>query len=559
MAGERILIVEDESIVQLHLSKVVERLGYRVSGLARSAQEALASARADRPDLVLMDIRLEGQPDGIEAAREIRAALDIPVVYLTAYADEETVARAKTTEPAAYLVKPFTEESVRATLATALVKDHAWREMQERDRWLMAVLESVGDGVLVVDEPGKVRFLSEAAGHILGRIPADVVSRRWEEALGLEPEAQASLHDMMRRPSAERRRVAARHAADGRSEQWVDIDVRDDPSDPSRRILFLYDTSEVQRLRRLLRDEGHFHAMVGRSREMQRVFEQIREVAGVDWTVLIEGETGTGKELVAQAIHASSGRRRGPFVPVNCAGLTESLVASQLFGHRKGAFTGAVSDQRGLFEAADGGTLFLDEIGDVPLNIQTTLLRVLEDQLVTPVGSAVSRKVDVRLLAATHRDLTTEIEQGRFRPDLLYRIRVVRITLPPLRQRVEDLPLLAHWFLDRSRTVAAKPVERISESAMERLRRYPWPGNVRELKSAIDFGVIRCRGTEILPEDLPPEVAGEMATPEPAGDSERLLEALRQCGGNRTRAAELLGISRATFYRRLRELGLEPG
>jgi len=558
MAGERILIVEDESIVQLHLSKLVERLGYQVSGLARSAQEALASAHADPPDLVLMDIRLEGQRDGIEAAREIRAALDIPVIYLTAYADEATVARAGATEPAAYLLKPFTEESVRATLATALTKDHAWREMQERERWLMAVLESLGDGVVVVDDQGAVRFLSEATAQLLGLSTSDVVGRRWEEALGLGQEAQASLRDMMRRPPAERRRVSARHVGGGRSERWVDVDVRDDPSDPSRRILVLYDTSEVQRLRRLLRDQGQFHGMVGRSPGMQRVFEQIREVAGVDWTVLIEGETGTGKELVAQAIHASSPRRRGPFVPVNCAGLTESLVASQLFGHRKGAFTGAVGDQRGLFEAADGGTLFLDEIGDVPLNIQTTLLRVLEDRLVTPVGSTASRKVDVRLLAATHRNLNAEIEQGRFRADLLYRIRVTRIGLPPLRERLEDLPLLAHWFLDRSRTIAAKPVERISGAATERLLRYPWPGNVRELKSAIDFAVIRCRGAEILGEDLPPEVAGNTGGIEPTGEPERLLAALRHCGGNRTRAAQLLGISRATFYRRLNELGIEP-
>ena len=558
MAPDRVLIVEDESIVQLHLKSIVERLGYQVSGLARCADEALESIRREPPDFVLMDIRLDGAQDGIAVAQAIRAALDVPIIYLTAYADEETVSRARHTEPAAYLTKPFTEESVRATLVTALTKDHVLRETQERERWLMTVLESVGDGVLVLDQQGFVRFLSEPTAQLFGVHREDVVGRQWREALPLDEHSKTLLRDMVVRPAAARSRVSVRLARRGHGERWLDIDVRDDPSDGARRIVLLYDRSEVHELRRLLREQEEFQGMLGRSAPMQRVFDQIREVAAVDWTVLIEGETGTGKELVAQAIHASSPRKRGPFVAVNCGGLTESLVASQLFGHRKGAFTGAVSDQRGLFEAANGGTLFLDELGDIPLNIQTTLLRVLEDRLVTPVGSATPRKIDVRLLAATHRDLATEVEHGRFRTDLLYRIRVVRIALPPLRDRLDDFPLLAHWFLDRARASAAKRVERISDAAMLRLRAHTWPGNVRELKSAIDFAVIRCRGAAIEPEDLPPEVAGGSQLTDEAEEPRRLLAALGRAAGNRTRAAQLLGISRATFYRRLQELGIDP-
>lgn len=557
MAGERILIVEDENIVQLHLRRIVERLGYQVSGLARSAREAVESARASPPDLILMDIRLEGEPDGIEATRQILASLAVPVVYLTAYADEETLARAGATEPAGYVVKPFTEESVRATLTMALARDHALREARERERWLMTVLESVGDGVLIVDALGKVRFLSAATADLLGREMRAVVGQPWQEALGLEEEAQALLRDMIRRPPSERRRVAARLARSAQGERSMEVDVRDDPGDPSQRIFLLFDTSAAEELRRLLREKGQLHGMVGRSPQIQRVFEQIRDVARVEWTALIEGETGTGKELVARAIHAASPRSQGPFVPINCAGLTESLVASQLFGHIKGAFTGAVSNQRGLFEAANGGTLFLDEIGDVPAQIQTTLLRVLEDKIVTPVGSTVPRQVDIRLVAATHRDLQAEVERGRFRADLFYRLRVVCLALPPLRERSGDLPLLAEWFLDRARAAAAKPVELISKSAMERLRRHSWPGNVRELKSAIDFAVIRCRGKEIQVSDLPPEIADESAAAAPFEGAERLLDALRRSEGNRTRAARLAGISRATFYRRLRELGIK--
>lgn len=558
MARERVLIVEDETIVQLHLSSIVERLGYEVSGLARSADEALESVRRAPPDFILMDIRLDGAQDGIALAQQIRMTRDVPIIYLTAYADEETVARARQTEPAAYLTKPFTEESVRATLVTALTKDHVLRETQERERWLMRVLESVGDGVLVIDRQGSIRFLSEPTAQLVRVSREGIVGRQWREALPLDQQSKTLLHAMVARPAAERSRVSARLSGRGHHERWVDIDVRDDPSDASRRILLLYDTSEIHELRRLLREQEEFQGMLGRSAPMQRVFDQIREVAAVDWTVLIEGETGTGKELVAHAIHASSPRKHGPFVAVNCGGLTESLVASQLFGHRKGAFTGAVSDQRGLFEAANGGTLFLDELGDIPLNIQTTLLRVLEDRLVTPLGSSTPRKIDVRLLAATHRDLATEVEHGRFRTDLLYRIRVVRIALPPLRDRIEDFPLLAHWFLDRARATAAKRVERISDAAMTRLRAHPWPGNVRELKSAIDFAVIRCRGAAIEPEDLPPEISGGGPPADGAEDPRRLLAALGRAAGNRTRAAQMLGISRATFYRRLQELGTDP-
>lgn len=558
MARERVLIVEDESIVQLHLRTIVERLGYEVSGLARSGDEALASVRVAPPDFVLMDIRLERQQDGIEVARQIRAALDIPIVYLTAYADEETVARARETEPAAYLTKPFTEESVRATLVTALTKDHVLRETQERERWLTTVLESVGDGVLVIDRHGAIRFLSEPTAQLLRVARQAVIGRQWREALPLDAQAKTVLGDMISRRAAERSRVSVHLSRRGQEDCWVDMDVRDDPSDPSRRILLFYDTSEIHELRRLLREQEQFQGMLGRSARMQRVFDQIREVAASDWTVLIEGETGTGKELVAQAIHASSPRKRGPFVAVNCGGLTESLVASQLFGHRKGAFTGAVSDQRGLFEAANGGTLFLDELGDIPLNVQTTLLRVLEDRLVTPLGSATPRKIDVRLLAATHRDLAVEVEHGRFRTDLLYRIRVIRIALPPLHDRLEDFPLLASWFLDRARASAAKKVDRISDDAMLQLRAHAWPGNVRELKSAIYFAVIRCRGSVIEPEDLPPEIAAADQVSEPADEPQRILAALGRCAGNRTRAAQLLGISRATFYRRLQELGIAP-
>ncbi len=209
--------------------------------------------------------------------------------------------------------------------------------------------------------------------------------------------------------------------------------------------------------------------------------------------MLIEGETGTGKELVAKAIHLLSRRREAPFVAVNCAGLTDSLLSSQLFGHKKGAFTGAVADYRGVFEAANGGTIFLDEIGDVAMHVQTSLLRVLQEREITRLGETAPRRVDLRVVAATHHNLTTDVARERFRADLLYRIRVARVQLPALRERRDDIPLLVGWFLAQCRSTIETPVRDISHDARKILSAYDWTGNVRELRSTIEFAVIRCK------------------------------------------------------------------
>ncbi len=313
---------------------------------------------------------------------------------------------------------------------------------------------------------------------------------------------------------------------------------------------------------------------------MKELYRRIREVAAVDFNVLVEGDTGTGKELVARAIHAASSRSGGPFVAVNCAGLSESLLTSQLFGHRRGAFTGAVDDHQGYFEAAQGGTLFLDEIGDISPGLQAMLLRVLEEKTVTRVGDTRARAVDVRIVAATHHDLARDAAQGRFRSDLLYRLRVARLYLPRLTERKEDIPVLVTHFLRQTRAVTGKPIEKVSQAAMSLLMSHDWPGNVRELKAAVEFACLHAETALIAERDLPPELRGglqalyEPLTPEPSAsflrsstgerpeaaqpDDEReaILKALADCEGNRTRAARRLGMSRATFYRRLTEYGL---
>ena len=418
-----------------------------------------------------------------------------------------------------------------------------------------AVLDRLRAAVLMLGSDGRVTFLNRAALAFLEASAEDDIGRPWTELLPVADEDRTRIAASWTSPAARRTRVPVRLIRSGR-QLWMEVETQDDPRDPARHILFLYDVSDLYDLRRLLDDRAQFHGLVGESRALQLVFRQIRDVAAVEATVLIEGETGTGKELVARAIHYQSPRKHRPFVAVNCAGLTESLLSSQLFGHRRGAFTGAVADQLGVFEAADGGTIFLDEIGDIPASVQTSLLRVLQEKEITRLGDAKPTKVNVRILAATHRDLGQAAAAGTFRQDLLYRIRVARIPVPPLRDRRDDVPLLVSWFLGRMRGAGARPVDDISRDAMDALVRYDWPGNVRELKSAIESAVISCPTSVIQTSDLPAEVTAAAGAALSPDERQRILEALARTEGNRAAAARLLGIGRTTLYRRLKELDI---
>ena len=293
-----------------------------------------------------------------------------------------------------------------------------------------------------------------------------------------------------------------------------------------------------------------FAGIVGRDPKMVQIYRQIQQVAEHDYPVLITGETGTGKELVAAAIHSESRRHRSPFVPLNCGALPEGLVESELFGHVKGAFSGAVRDKKGRFELAQGGTIFLDEVGELAKPLQVTLLRVLENGTFMPVGGEKPVTVDVRVLSATNRDLQREMERQRFRPDLFYRLNVVPLQLPPLRERQSDIPLLLAYFLEQARS-RGQAVVSFSPAAVELLRRYPWPGNVRELQNAVHYALAGSHTDVAGPEDLPQEIrrSSSVRGPVPKLNVAAVQDALRQCGGNKVKAAKLLGVGRATLYR----------
>lgn len=441
--------------------------------------------------------------------------------------------------------------------------NHLAKSEQIRDD-VTAVLDHLQLATVMIDENNVVTYASPAVFQLLAIDSQKLVGKLWNQPLPLTDKQCLQIQEQMTLPEMHRTPVSV--SLQKKQMPWLEIavEIHDDPRDQRRTILFLKDRTEVEALRRQLIGEDHFEKLIGKSPLMQDLYQKIQEIAPVDVPGLIQGETGTGKELVAQALHRLSARKEKAFVAVNCAGLTESILGSQLFGHKRGAFTGAVNDHEGFFEAAEGGILFLDEIGDMPLATQTTLLRVLQEGEILRLGESRPRKVDVRVLAATHQNLHDLVEKGTFRSDLLYRIRVARLQLPPLRERREDIPLLSEAFLNNARVVTRKPeVCEISPEAMQALLRYSWPGNVRELKSMFDFALIHCHGVQIQLSDLPPEICGAPAPLVPTkfsskSEREDILCALDQAKGKRAQAAKILGMSRSTFYRRLNELGISP-
>ena len=322
---------------------------------------------------------------------------------------------------------------------------------------------------------------------------------------------------------------------------------------------------QIERYKRVLKEEDRFRGMIGASASMQQVFDLVSNASMSEAPTIIYGESGTGKELVAKAIHEIGVRKDKPFIKVNCAALNESLLESELFGHVKGAFTGAHKTREGRFEAARGGDIFLDEIGDLPLSTQVKLLRVLEEKVVERVGDNRPIHTDVRIISATNQDLKQLVKQGAFREDFYYRINVIPIYVPPLRERIGDIPILAASFFRRLKIKSGKDIKELSPEALAFLIQYYWPGNVRELKSAFEYAFVSCNGEAILPQHLPTELIKVRS----AGETElisseslekikkqRLMDALRKSGGNQSEAARILGISRTSVWNQVKKFNI---
>lgn len=432
----------------------------------------------------------------------------------------------------------------------------------DQQKHLATILDSVADGVFTVDEEMRITWFNRAAEEITG------FSR--EEALGqscceIFRSNICFTQCPVREAMAGGRNVINREVDIlDRQNREVPISVsasvlRDDAGRPVGGVETFRDLSQLQALKREVEKKYTFHDLVSRNPAMRRLFDVLPDVAASGATVLLQGESGTGKELFARALHDLSPRRKGPLVVVNCGALPESLLEAEIFGAKKGAYTGAVEDRPGRLEQAEKGTLFLDEIGDLPLALQVKLLRVLENREYQPLGARRQRTADVRFLAATHRDLEEMVDQGAFRRDLFFRINVVNLKIPSLRERPEDIPLLLEMAIDRFNRSYGRKIRRFSPEALGLLLDHSYPGNVRELLNLVERAVILSKSdileADLLPLTPPPAV---VASPDAGTPSvEQLRQLLRRHGGNRTLAARELGVNRTTLWRWLKRMTSE--
>ncbi|AKU98531.1 Type IV fimbriae expression regulatory protein PilR [Labilithrix luteola] len=436
------------------------------------------------------------------------------------------------------------EENIRLVLKTLLKRNGYDVEVADSGEAALALVDSFGPDVILTDvRMPKMGGLDLLATLKAKQNPATVIVMSAYGSVDLALEAmKAGAYDYVGKPFKADEIVLALRKAEER--------------ETLRR--------ENRALKEQITKESQFESILARSESMTTIFRTITKIADFKTTVLIQGESGVGKELVARAIHHRSARKNQPFVPINCGAIPENLLESELFGHKKGAFTDANSDRRGLFEEADGGTLFLDEIGELPLNLQVKLLRALQEESIRRLGDSRDVKVDVRIVTATHRDLAAEAKAGRFREDLFYRINVLPIAIPPLRARKEDINLLVDHFLAKNNARLGTQIRAVNPEARKLLLEYSWPGNVRELENTIERAMVLCDGDVIGSQDLPERLrdaldpvqvqlaSGELSIKKTTAAIEEILirRALQKTRGNRTRAAELLEIShRALLYK----------
>ncbi len=426
------------------------------------------------------------------------------------------------------------------------------------------ILDSIADGVFTVDDDWKITYFNQAAEKITGVERGEAIGRHCFEVF----RANICEDGCRLRQSIETGEPTVNQAAyivrgDGKR---IPISIstavlKDENGVITGGVETFRDLSVIETLRKELKRRYNFHDIISKNKKMLELFEILPQVALSDSGVLIEGESGTGKELLARAIHELSRRAKGPLVSVNCAALPDSLLESELFGHVAGAFTDAKKDRPGRFALADGGTLFLDEIGDISPAMQVRLLRVLQEKTFEPLGGTVTRKVDVRVVAASNRSLVELVEKGSFRKDLFYRVNIVALSIPPLRKRREDIPLLVEHFIERFNRLRGKEVTHISAEALQLLMRHPFEGNVRELANVIEHAFVLCPGGILMPEHLPERLRDHKRSGPPAGslqeiETQQIRAALERNGNNRALTAAELGIHKTTLWRKMKKLGL---
>jgi DNA-binding NtrC family response regulator len=570
-----ILIVDDTPDNLTVLRQMLTEQDYRIRP-ALSGEIALKAIQSDLPDLILLDI-LMPEMDGYEVCRILKSdqrTAQIPIIFISALAEVEDIVKAFKAGGVDYITKPFQIDEVLARVHTHLELQNAVREKEDSQLMLQTILDSIENTIVTVDDQLQIINANRPLETICDDMQGDGKTFQDRLELGSGPCAEALRQTLNSNKPVKEFRVKCNCA--GALDKTLVLNsaplIRQH-NEPGGAVLVIRDITRLADLEKSLLVQHSYHSIIGKSEKMQKIYALLERTADLDVNVLISGESGTGKELIAEAIHYAGSRAAGPLVKVNCAALSENLLESELFGHVRGAFTGAVKNRIGRCQAAEGGTLFLDEIGDISPQFQAKLLRFLEQKEFERIGDSKTIKADVRVVAATNQDLSAKVSEKTFREDLFYRLKGVLVQLPALRERSDDIPLLTSHFIEMSRKSLSKNIEGLADDVIRLFLEYPWPGNVRELKSAVHYACAICPEEVIQKEHLPPELFSETVLEQlarrrtdsksghyPANhESEKgtILAMLEKTGWNKAKTARRLGVSRATLYTKLLKYAIE--
>jgi len=560
----KILIIDDEESVLLFMKTLLSGRGYNVLS-ARDYFPAIEIISKLEPDLIISDIFLKDDQNGIDILADVKKRnLGIPVIMMTAEPGIDTAVEAVRMGAFDYLTKPVRQETLLRAVDHGLNLKVLMDEKENYRQTLDAIFTSLMDGVITVDIEMRVIAANDAVNEICGLPVLNNIGKKFDE---IPFSCGKSCLNVLKKNLEENDnireyRVECRHhTKPGQVVLLSCSSLKNQNGKLSGTVLAVRDITRVAELEKEIKGRYQFHNLVGKNEKMIKVYSLLENLAEYDTTVLITGQSGTGKELAARALHYGSPRSGRPLVNINCSALAENLLESELFGHVKGAFTGAVRDKQGRFQKADGGTLLLDEIGDISTSIQLKLLRVLQEKEFERVGEPDPVKIDVKIIAATNRNLKEKVRLGEFREDLFYRLKVVEVKMPSLKKRLDDIPLLINHFCDKFNKRFKKTINGVSDEVLSAFMQYFWPGNVRELEHALEHAFILCHDRVITLENLPSEIREyidiEHSEYMPmANKLEQISSALKMTDWNKAKAARLLDMSRQTIYRKIKEYNL---